>query len=316
MSCSKQEVRESMSSPHSRLPDFDSLWNYEQPAETEVAFLAVLEQIEAQQPEVPPEYRLELLTQIARAQALQRRFEDAQATLDRVETELKSMPLAESEPVTPRLRYLLERGRVFNLAGEPKRARPLFLRAWETATASGQDGYAVDAAHMLGIVEPAKPGQEWNHMALVLARASHDPHATRWRGSLYDNMGWTYHKVGDYNQALTMFEQAQNAWQTDGQVDRVPIATWAVARTLRSLGRVDEALAIQMALQAEYELASDAGVPEEIGECLLLLGREEEARPYFARAWSMMSQYAFFAKAEPERMERLHTLAMVGKEKK
>jgi len=44
-----------------------------------------------------------------------------------------------------------------------------------------------------------------------------------------------------------------------------------------------------------------------------LLGREEEARPYFARAWSVLSQNVWLVETEPERLERLHTLGLAGK---
>jgi len=50
------------------------------------------------------------------------------------------------------VRYLLERGRTFNSAGEKDRARPLFVQAWEIAGAAGLEGLAVDAAHMVPIV--------------------------------------------------------------------------------------------------------------------------------------------------------------------
>ena len=53
------------------LPDFDALWDYEQPAKTEVAFRALLSQAEASG---NPSYYIELLTQIARTQGLQRDF--------------------------------------------------------------------------------------------------------------------------------------------------------------------------------------------------------------------------------------------------
>lgn len=299
-----------MSSSNGNLLDFDTLWNYEQPAKTEQVFLDVLQQAAE---EVPPAYRLELLTQIARTQGLQRRFDDAHMTLDQVQTGLSGTPAAEA--VTPHIRYLLERGRVFNSAGQPERARPLFLGAWEVATAAAQDGYAVDAAHMLGIVEPAELGLAWNRKALAQAQASDDPRARRWQGSLYNNMGWTYHDAGEYEQALALFESARAAWEADGEVELVPIARWAVARALRSLGRTQEALAQQMALLEESERAgtSRAYVHEEMGECLLSLERAEEARPHFARAWSLLSQDIWFAEAQPERLERLRTLGIAGK---
>jgi len=124
--------------------------------------------------------------------------------------------------------------------------------------------------------------------------------------------------LGEYEQALVLFESALTAWQGNGQAVRIPLARWAVARTLRSLGRVQEALDQQMALLEEHEQAgtSDGYVHEEIGECLLLLGHEEEARPHFAHAWSLLSQDVWLAEAEPSRLERLHTLGTAGESEK
>src|SRR5260221_13304132 len=109
-------------SPETHLPDFDALWNYDQPAETERAFRDILQQTESK---APLAYRLQLLTQVARTQGLQRRFADAHATLDEVQAHLGD------GLILPRVRYLLERGRVFNSSGQPDQARPLFLDAWQ-----------------------------------------------------------------------------------------------------------------------------------------------------------------------------------------
>ena len=126
------------------LPEIDSLWNYSHPGSTEVEMLKVLALAEKS---APPGYVLELLTQVARAQGLQRKFDEAHQTLDRVDRALSG-----DSPV-PQLRALLERGRVWNSSGQPAKARPLFSQAWELGRATGEDFYAVDAAHMLGIVE-------------------------------------------------------------------------------------------------------------------------------------------------------------------
>ena len=70
-------------------------------------------------------------------------------------------------------------------------------------------------------------------------------------------------------------------------------------------GRVAEALAIQERLAAETAAAGDRddgyGV-EEIGECLLALGREDDARPWFTRAAELLGSDAFLAEHEPDRI--------------
>ena len=83
------------------------------------------------------------------------------------------------------------------------------------------------------------------------------------------------------------------------------ISRWSVARQLRALGRVDEALAAQRKLAAEND--KDGFVPEEMGECLLLLGREAEAKPCFRRAHEILKEIGWMAedKARIERLARL-----------
>jgi hypothetical protein len=93
-------------------------------------------------------------------------------------------------------------------------------------------------------------------------------------------------------------------------VPQIRIARWCVARTLRSLNRVEEALSRQMELKEEFDASgeNDGYVHEEIGECLLLLNRAKEARPYFAKAHKYLSQDARLAEKEPERLARLKEL--------
>ncbi len=123
------------------LLDFDSLWDYSHPDQTETKFLELLPQFPEENPA-----RLELLTQIARAQGLQREFTDAHLMLDEVEKQLNI------DSSRPRVRYLLERGRVFNSSGQPEKARPFFEQAMTMAQELNEDFYAVDAAHMLAII--------------------------------------------------------------------------------------------------------------------------------------------------------------------
>jgi tetratricopeptide (TPR) repeat protein len=282
------------------LPDFDSFWDYSRPDQTETRFREILLHI----PEDDPAF-LELLTQIARAQGLQQKFDKAHQTLDQVERRLGKIVSR------PKVRYLLERGRVFNSSGNPEEARPLFEQALDLARQISEDFYAVDAIHMLAIVSALASSLDLNLRAIQTAESSGQERARNWLGSLYNNTGWSYHEMGKYESALEMFEKAEAFQRSKGRVNETRVAVWAVARCLRSLNRVEDALSKQMALKDEFESAgeTDGYVFEEIGECLLALSRAEEARPHFAKAYEVLSQDPWLAKDEPTRIKRLKKLS-------
>ncbi|MBK8901803.1 MAG: tetratricopeptide repeat protein [Anaerolineaceae bacterium] len=290
-----------------QFPKLHTLWDYNDPAGTAVRFQDLLPEVEASDDRA---YHAELLSQLARTHSLRRQFAEAHALLDQAESMLSD------EMIVPRMRCLLERGRCFNSAGEPEKALPLFREAFGLGTAVGTqaDFHTIDAAHMMAIAEPRPVDQlQWNEAALTLAEASPDARAGGWRGSLYNNIGWTYHDMGDYDKALEIFAKAL-AWREAHHQDKpetIRIARWCVGRTYRSLNRLDEALALQQALLAEYNGAgqTDGFVYEEVGECLLALGRGDEARPYFTHAYAELSQLELLAASEPERLARLAALA-------
>lgn len=120
----------------------------------------------------------------------------------------------------------------------------------------------------------------WNQAALHSALASSDEQAHGRCGSLYNNLGWIYHDQGVYQRALEFFQQAL-AWQQEhGTARKGRIARWCVGRALRSLQRTAEALALQQELLAEWEKSEEEQegyVFEEVGECLLILGRAAES---------------------------------------
>ena len=283
--------------------EIDALWDYGEPAASEARFREWLPAAQAD-----PTFHACLLTQIARAQGLQRDFEQAHATLDAAQALLVE---AETEA---RIRYLLERGRAHNSAGEPEKARPLFLLAWNTATVTGAEFYAVDAAHMLGIAAPPQEQILWSERAMAQAEAASDPRARGWLGALYNNLGWTYHDLEQFRHALNLFQRGLRMREEQGQAPQIRIARWTVARALRSVGRVGEALAMQQALLEEHAAAgsSDAYVEEEIGECLLALGRVAASRPHFARAYAALKDDPWLRDGEPERLARMARLAEVG----
>lgn len=284
------------------MTDLDDLWDFNDPRTSEGRFA---DRVTAAATEAE---RLEARTQLARAQGLQRRFEDAHRTLDEVD---RGLPGA---PPRVRIRYLLERGRVLNSSGTPDRALPLFVEAYERAVQAGEDALAVDTAHMIAIAVPETNAKlTWNRHALTTAEASADPRARRWRASLRNNIGWTLLDAGRYPEALEEFRRVVDLRAEQGDPREHRIARWAVARTLRAMGDLEEALAQQRQLLREWtvEGREDPVVYEELGECLHALGQADAARPHFLRAHELLSRDEWFAANEPARLTRLAELARV-----
>jgi tetratricopeptide (TPR) repeat protein len=287
-------------------PDFDKLWDYSHPDVSERRFRDLLP---AALDSLDISYLSQLLTQIARAEGLQRKFQNAHQTLDRVD---KALPKTDGRTL---IRYLLERGRVYNSSGNVEDAKRLFLQVFDLAVKSKEEFYAVDAAHMVAIVESPDNQLEWNLRALELAENSTDERARNWKGSLYNNLGWTYFDQGDYQEALFMFEKALDFRTQQGDAGNIGVARWCIAKTLRMMGHTEEALDMQQRLFEEYQSAGKRSgfVYEEIAECMLVLGREMEAEGWFAAAYTELSKDPTVAN-DRDRLVRMKTLGKVGQQ--
>lgn len=281
------------------------LWDFDAPEESARRFQEAARDAAAASDST---CELEALTQLARAHGLQGNFDEANRILDRVDARLDG-----AAPSRPALRSKLERGRVLNGSKQKDAAYPLFVEAWHLARQLGEDGLAVDAAHMVAIAKLNEPdvSLDWNLEALALAESSAAEDAQRWRGSLYNNIGWTHFERDEYEKALAVFRQAVAFREKQAQPKPLLIAKWSVARTLRALKRTNEALAAQKQLVAEYEtlgLEPTGFVYEELAECKLELGQPGH-RELFARAYSLLSKNEWLTQDEPQRIERLLRLS-------
>lgn len=286
-------------------PLFHTLWAYHDPAGTETRFRARLADLA---PTADREAYAQLLTQLARTHSLRGQFAQAHQILNDA-----AAVIDDATPIA-RIRLLLERGRTHNSAGEQAAARPFFTEAYVQAVAVGSLYHAVDAAHMMGIAAATAAEQiHWHERALELARNARETAVRQWTGSLLNNLGWSYHDRAETEKALQLFEEALR-WQTTAadprRPERIRIAQWCVARMLRALGRVEEALVQQQALHQAWQEAGgeDGYVSEEVAECLWALGRQAAARPHFAQAYALLSQDAWLAQHESARLERLRRL--------
>jgi len=297
------------------MPTLDELWNFDDPAASEARFRDAIAAAEGAGDTGDLATADEARTQLARSLGLQGRFDEADAVLDALDA---AGSLATAHPAEDRVRVRahLERGRLRRSGGDPAAAGPHFEAAWALARTLGEDGLAVDAAHMLALVDAAPGEATWHERALDLADTSPDPAARKWRGSLWNNIGWARFGASDVDGALVAFETALEARRGQGQAKETRVAEWCVARALRALGKPDEALAIQERLVTETAAAGDAEdgyMSEEIAECLLALGRDAEATPHFARAADLLGADTWLAAQEPERIDRLRALGAAGR---
>jgi tetratricopeptide (TPR) repeat protein len=283
--------------------NFDTFWNFKDPGISEIRFTELLAAA------TNPDDRIEIETQIARAQVLQRNFAAAHQTLDDVEKRLFGASFA------TQVRYLLERGRAYNSSNERAKARSLFVRAFEVAEGAVLDDLAVDAAHMMGIIEPPIEALKWNERAVGIAEGSNDLKAKGWLGSLYNNIGWTYYDKQNYPMAIEIFQRAEEWYKERHSEQWIRIARYSIGKTRRAMEQFAEALSIQECIAAEIEqkhLDPDGYVFEELAECHLALGRKEEAKPFFDRAYDLLSKDPWLAENEQKRLERLKELAGTG----
>lgn len=99
--------------------------------------------------------------------------------------------------------------------------------------------------------------------------------------------------------------------EQQGTPREIRIAHRTVGHALCSLGRYDEAIAIQREnlLRTAQQHDRDGYILEKLGESLLALGWIDEARPQFSRALEPLSPDSLLAGREPESIRRLNGLA-------
>jgi len=262
--------------------DVSSMWDYHNPELSQQRFEAAL-------PGASADEGLVLRTQIARTYGLRGDFSRAQQMLSEIEPQIWSAGLE------ARVRYLLELGRSYCSAAHPPEsqtveakelARAAFLQAFDLGKDGRLDDLAIDALHMMTFVDTAPASQlEWDRKALAFMESSSQPAAKKWEASLRNNTGYALHLLGRYEEALAEFKLALARRERMGKPEDVRVAWWMIAWTLRALGRLDEALDIQLRLEKECDEAGepDPYVFEELESLYKALGNSDKAEHFAAR---------------------------------
>jgi tetratricopeptide (TPR) repeat protein len=237
-------------------------WDFAEPAATADRFRGAAAE------ERDPEASAVLRTQQARATGLAGDLTEAARILDEIET-----CGLDPSATHARARLAIERGRVLDSTDDAAGAAPYFVEAHRLAIEAGVGGLAVDALHMQALAAGSTDGPDAaravDERALAEIEGSDDPQVRRWLGSVLNNLGWDLHASGRPDEALAVFERAVEVRAPPGSSgDHAAwlVARWCVGRTLRTLGRYDEALALMRELAADPVGAEDDHVHEEITE--------------------------------------------------
>ncbi len=255
------------------------LWDFSQPAQSEERFNSLLSNAR-------PNDQLILKTQIARTYGLRKDFKRAREILTDVLLQLTN---ASAEAV---VRFHLEWGRTLcSTAHAPEsmtqiareEARRHYLKAIDLAKRKQLDYLAIDAMHMMTLVDTEPEDQlKWNQEAIAYMEASTQADSMLWEGSLRNNLGYALNLAGRLDEAMEQFELALAAREKQGKTKPIRIAHWMIAWNLFAMGKIDEALSIQHVLEHEYDAEGerDLYVYEQLELLYRAKGDEEKAEFY------------------------------------
>lgn len=264
------------------------VWDFDDLDLSEARFRALLAG------EGPAVERGGILTQLARIEGLRGRFGEGE------------LLLAEAEAAAGADGWVLvERGRLRRSSGDEAAALPLFEAAFEAAREQGDGFLAGDAAHMAALV--GNP-ETWTARGIEIARRTDDVAARYWLGPLLNNVGWARYEARNFLGALAAFQEALDVRSSEPERPYArELARYAVGRTLRELGRLDEATeqlerAVAWAAGAGFDAAY---FHQELAECYAVTGKPEAARGQARRALELLEE----SEEPAERIERLRLLS-------
>ncbi len=285
---------ESLRAQLNQFPDYDVLW-------TGTDLHVIEENIRK------ADDSIENLVQLARVLDLQQKTEEAQSALSRARSLF--LETRASQPLRTEIRLLLEEGRHWCLAMNPNRAQNLFVQAWNTANTT-HDFFSVEAAVLLSLCVSPKDQPAWLKQAGKIAEKSQDDLTKLWLPHVQILMGWSSFDMRQFDQALSFFELAKAGLnQPRARVDIVALK-WSIARCLRAVNRLPEALAIQQEiLQLGNSSFSSGFIFLEIAECLQLLQKHNEAKEYFEKAHVELSKDVWYADNKVDEILRMKHLA-------
>ncbi len=255
---------------------------------------------------------LQILSQIALAQAMQHKFKLAHKTLDTAEK------LLTSNYSIAQARVLLERGRVYMQAFQFKKSLPFFLKSYQFSKKHKLDYHASNAAHMIAFVTPnLKDKIKWNKISIAINTQSKDPKVSDWNMIDYNNLGSNFIDAKKYQEAISAYKQTVKL-AIKKKLEVIALGgKWGIACGLRGLNKIDQALTMQLELLDQYNALHKKGilttellrvtrgvVCEELAEIYL-----DKTKQYAALAYQDLSKDQWMKKLKKDRIDKMKRLS-------
>ncbi|MFQ5868551.1 MAG: tetratricopeptide repeat protein [Candidatus Zixiibacteriota bacterium] len=229
---------------------------------------------------------VEALSQVARGYLAQDKKEEGRPWLQ------KAKALASPRQPEGWSRYLGVRGRFEWKDDELKAATVTFKEMYDYCLKNELHTRAVDAAHMVAITAGHEEQIVWARKGIEAVEAGN---IDGWLGPLWNNLGWTYDEMGQFQESLEALTKAREYHYKVGDEHAKLVADWSVGHAYRKLGELDAALEWlrPVLARAEKRYAADRNPDtaewvghscKELGEIAVAQGKLEEGLKYLERA--------------------------------
>jgi tetratricopeptide (TPR) repeat protein len=162
---------------------------------------------------------------------------------------------------------------------------------------------------MIAIAEKDPQSQiRWNLKGIEIANA--DTNSRGWLHALYNNIGESYLKIEDYDNACLYFHKLiELQTENGGEPDMYTLKD--EARAMRLSGKPDEAIVLiePICVKLRAQGRDDGWNSEEMAENLYALGRLPEAKPHFKKAYELLAMDVFCIRNEQEKLLHLREMA-------
>jgi tetratricopeptide (TPR) repeat protein len=156
---------------------------------------------------------------------------------------------------------------------------------------------AIDAANMVSITAKIEDRVEWGLKGI---EAAEDGGLENWLAPLWNNLGWTYDDLGQYDKSIEALMKAREYHYKNGKEMPMLIADWSVGHAYRMNGQLDSALTwINGVFEKASKIYEDNPQPEnaewvgfshkELGEIAMIRADEITALDHFKQAYEHLT---------------------------